>query len=158
MTDNGRFVFLAALTLLITALVAGYPAGSMAGQGDSKSTRALNDEAKQKLTGIYAQHLATSACKNDYSMTFNSSQLSSKDFAQLAKHVDQACGCLYTSSSSKVTPEMAIDYVMYIYGARRDPFAQPSQEVRAYVSSKQFSDVSLAYSDEATRKKCGFVK
>lgn len=155
---NRRFVFLAALTTFLTVLGGFFPAGAMAGQSKSKSERPLDADAKQKLTAIYAQHLATSVCKNDYSMTFNSSQLSSKDFAQLAKHVDQACGCLYKSASSKIAPDMSIDYVMYVYGARRDPFAQPSKEVRAFVATKQFSDVSLAYNDKDVRKKCGFVK
>lgn len=108
------------------------------------------------MSSVYAEHLATSVCKSEYSNKFKTSRLSTNEKRQLDIHMSGACKCLYTEAAGKSSPEMVLDYVMYIYGAQKDP-TKPAQDQIAYIKSQGFRTVGSVYGDAAVRKKCGFI-
>lgn len=110
----------------------------------------------QVMSGIYAEHLATSVCKSEYINKFKTSRLSTAEKRQLDAHTSGACKCLYTEAAGKSSPEAVLDYVMYIYGAQKDP-TKPAQDQIAYIKSPGFRTVGSVYGDVAVRKKCGFI-
>lgn len=136
--------------MFLAAIVMAFAAPSYAQQKKAEPTK------EQMMSGIYAEHLATSVCKSEYGTKFKTSRLSVTEKRQLDAHLGGACKCLYTEAAQKSSPEMVLDYVMYMYGAQKDP-TKPAQDQIAYIKSPGFRTVGSVYGDAAVRKKCGFI-
>jgi hypothetical protein len=112
---------------------------------------------EQLMSGIYAEHLATSICKSSYGSKFRVSSLSTEEKRQFNEHMNGSCKCLYEKTVEKSSPDMVLDYIMYMYGAQKDP-KKPAQDQLNYIRSQSFNTVGAVFESPDVRKKCGFIK
>jgi hypothetical protein len=122
----------------------------------SAASAASDESQEQQFTRVYAEHIYTSLCAQEYRNEFSTEGLSPADKAQLNTHTLGACKCLYNAIAARNSSSGIIDYVMYAYGLTVDPMV-PDPEAMAYYNSSQISNIGEIVDDEAIRKKCGFI-
>ncbi len=135
---------------------------STASMAAEQGTRPMTDKEKEqsaKLSEIYAESMFLSSCIK-YSQMYMSkdhSRFTQQSNPELYAQYVKACEC-YTKGVVKVaTPDEIISYVKMLYGYQAGtPKMTPDR--RAYFSSESFNHVATYTADEASRKKCGFVR
>ncbi len=127
-----------------------------------QGAKPMDDREKaqtSQLSAMYASSMFMSSCLK-YSQMYMSKDYSifnQQSNPELYAKYTKACECYTKGVEKAASPDDIISYVKMLYGYQvGTPKMTPERQ--AYFSSQSFKNVATYTADEATRKKCGFVR
>ena len=115
-------------------------------------TKPINNQPKvesenQKLTRVYAGHVLSGLCTQEYMTRFENLSWSAAQRSSKWKEFQKGCRCLSTEILSVVEPYELVDFA-------RISFAEPVQKSSAPVNQTRMMAISNLYYSPLLLKKC----